>query len=83
MQPTIFADGVPRLRSLVILCGKGLRTTHKEQEAWDRRVQAAFQPKTWGDQSMMKKLISEQWGNIFIKPPTTGSTGKNLVTDVH
>ena len=32
---------------------------------------------------MIKKWISEQWGNIFINPPTTGSTGKMLVTDVH
>ena len=32
---------------------------------------------------MMKKWISEQWGNIFINPPTTGSTGKILAADVH
>ena len=30
-----------------------------------------------------EKWISEQWGNIFINPPTTGSTGKILVADVH
>ena len=65
VQLTIFAD-VPRVRPLVIFCGKGLRITRKEQEAWDRRVQVAFQPKAWCDESMMKKWISEQWGNIFI-----------------
>ena len=32
---------------------------------------------------MMKKWISEQWGNIFINPPTTCLTGKILVADVH
>ena len=32
---------------------------------------------------MVKKWISEQWGNVFINSPTTGSTGKMLVTDVH
>ena len=32
---------------------------------------------------MMKKWISEEWGNIFINPPTTGSTGKIFVADVH
>ena len=32
---------------------------------------------------MMKKWILEQWGNIFINPLTTGSTGKILVADVH
>ena len=69
VQLTIFVDGVPRVRLLVIFCGKGLRITCKEQEAWDRRVQVAFQPKAWCDESMMKKWILEQWGNIFITPP--------------
>ena len=32
---------------------------------------------------MMKKWISEQWGNIFINLLTTGLTGKILVADVH
>ena len=83
VQLTIFADGVPRVRALVVFRGKGLRITRKEQEAWDRRVQLAFQPKAWCDESMMKKQISEQWGNIFINPPTTGATGKILVADVY
>ena len=83
VQLIIFADGVPCVRPLVIFCGKGLRIIRKEQEAWDRRVQVAFQPKAWCDESMMKKWISEQSGNIFINPPTTGSTGKFLVADVH
>ena len=66
VQLTIFADGVPRVRPLVIFRGKGLRVTRNEQKAWERRVQVAFQPKTSCDESMMKKWISEQWGNIFI-----------------
>ena len=60
VQLTIFADGVARVRPLVIFRGKGLRITRKEQEAWDRRVQVAFQPKAWCDDSMMKKWILEQ-----------------------
>ena len=60
VQLTIFADGVPRIRPRVIFREKGLRITRKEQEAWDRRVQVAFQPKAWCDESMMKKWISEQ-----------------------
>ena len=66
---------------LVIFRGKSLRITRKEQEAWDRKVQVAFQPKACCDESMMKKWISEQWGNIFINPATTGSTEKNLVAE--
>ena len=83
VQLEIFADGVPRVRTLVIFRAKGLRITHKEQETWGHRVQVAFQPKAWCDESMMKKWISEQWGNIFINSPTTGSTEKILVADVH
>ena len=83
VQQIIFADGVPHVRPLVTFRGKGLRITHKEQEAWDCRVQVAFQPKTWCEESVMKKWISKQWGNIFINPLTTSSTGKILVADVH
>ena len=68
MQLTIFADGVPLVRPLVMFRGKSLRITRKEQETWDRRVQVAFQPKAWCDESMIRKWISEQWGNIFINP---------------
>ena len=60
MLLTIFADGVPRVYPLVIFRVKGLRITRKEQEAWHRRVQVAFQPKAWCNESMMKKWISEQ-----------------------
>ena len=72
VQLTMLADGVPCVRPLVIFRGKGLRITCKEQEAWDRRVQVTFQPKAWCYESMMKKWISEQWGNIIINPPATG-----------
>ena len=83
VELTIFSDGVPHVRPIVIFCGKGLRITCKEQEAWDHRVQVAFQLKAWCDESMMKKWISEQWENIFINSPTTGSTGKTLAADAH
>ena len=55
VQLTIFADGVPRVCALVVFRGKCLRIIRKEQEAWDRRVQVAFQPKAWCDESVMKK----------------------------
>ena len=83
VQLTIFSDVVPHVRLLVIFCGKGLRITCKEQETWDHKVQVAFQLKAWCDESMMKKWISEQWENIFINSPTTGSSGKILVADTY
>ena len=55
VQLTIFGDGVPDVRPLVIFCGKGLRIIRKKYEAWDRRVWVAFQPKAWFGESMMKK----------------------------
>ena len=55
VQLTIFTDGVPLVRPLVTFRGQGQRITRKEQEAWDRRVQVAFQPKAWCHESMMKK----------------------------
>ena len=69
--------------SACYISGKKPEITRKEQEAWDRKVQVAFQPKACCDESMMKKWILEQWEKIFINPPTTGSNGKNLVADVH
>ena len=45
VQLTIFADGVPRVHSLVIFSGKGLKITSKEQETWERRAQVAFNQK--------------------------------------
>ena len=55
VQLTIFGDGVPHVRPLVIFRGKGLRIIRKKQEAWHRRVWVAFQPKAWFGESMMKK----------------------------
>ena len=55
VQLTIFGDGVPDVRPLVIFRGKGQRIIRKKQEAWDRRVWVAFQPKAWFSESIMKK----------------------------
>ena len=83
MQLTIFGDGVPRVRPMVIFRGKGKRIRHEEQDSWDRKVSVTFQDNAWCDEAMMNVWIQQQWGNIFINPPTQRSTDKTLVADVH
>ena len=73
----------PALVCLLYFVEKAWELIAKSKKLGDHRVQVAFQPKAWCNKSMMKKWIAEQWGNIFINPPTTGSTGKILVADVH
>ena len=31
----------------------------------------------------MKQWVCDEWGNIFRNPPTSGSSGKIVVADVH
>ena len=31
----------------------------------------------------MKQWVSEDWNNMFLNPPTPGSSGKILFADVH
>ena len=78
VQLTIFADGVPRIRLLVIFRGKDLRITRKKQETWDRRVQVAFQPKAWCDESMMKKMDIGTMGKHLNKPSNNWLNWKNF-----
>ena len=65
VQLTIFSDGKPQVKPFITFCGKGLRIKSKEQDAWDRRVQALFQEKTWCDESIML----HRPGNMGHVPP--------------
>ena len=81
---TIFADGVRRVCPLVIFRGKGLRITCKEQaKSLGPQSAGCVSTKSLVRRINDEKWISEQWGNIFINPPTTGSTAKILVADMH
>ena len=83
VQLTIFADGKPRVKPIVIFRGKSLRIKSKEQDAWDQRVQILFQEKAWCGEPIMLDWISQQWNNSFIIPSTNNSSGKILIADVH
>ena len=67
----------------MIFRGKGKRIRPDEKKSWDKRVKVYFQPKAWCDESIMKQWVCDEWGNIFSNPPTSGSSGKILLPDVH
>ena len=83
VQLTAFADGISRVRPLVIFRGQGKRISKKESDAWDSRVKVMFQPNAWCDEEIMKAWIESEWNNVFTNKPTPGSTGKILVLDMH
>ena len=45
VQLTSFADGMSRVRPLVIFRGKGLRIKAEEKRKWGKRVKVVFQKK--------------------------------------
>ena len=65
VQITIFADGVPRVKPLLIFRGKGLRIQKKERDQYDKRVRVVFQPNAWCDEPTMKDWINTDWNNFF------------------
>ena len=50
MQLTVFADGVSRVRPLIVFRGQGKRLAKKEKDGWDPRVRVMFQVNAWSDQ---------------------------------
>ena len=59
VQLTIFADGEPRVKPLVIFRGTGKRISKKEKEAYDKLVVVKFQSKAWCDEVVMKSWVEE------------------------
>ena len=79
-QLTIFADGEPRVKPLLIFRGKGLRIPQAETRAYDHRVVVKFQPNAWCDEEMMLHWCRHMWKRPFsidFKKP------KLLIADVH
>lgn len=54
VQLTIFANGVPRVKPLLIFRGKGLRIPQAERNAYERKVVVKFQENAWCDERMME-----------------------------
>ena len=76
VQLTIFADGVSRVKPLVIFKGKGKRIPLAELARYDRRVNVRFQENARCDESVMT-----YWAHLCWKPHIQADT--LLVLDEH
>ena len=52
VQLTIFGDGMPRAKPLVIFRGTGQRITQAQKQDYDHRVTVKFHPNAWCDETM-------------------------------
>ena len=75
-QLTVFADGEPRVKPLLVFRGTGKRISLAERVQYDRRVAVQFQPNAWCDEAVMSCWITLNW-----KPACTGPM--HLIADVH
>ncbi len=76
VQLTVFADGEPRVKPLLIFRGKGTRISFREQLQYDKRVVVKFQPNAWCDQAIMEYWVKHVW-----KPKVDEES--LLILDVH
>ena len=53
VQLTIFADGIPHVKPLVIFRGTGKRITFLKKLRYDKRVSVCFQVNAWCDEPIM------------------------------
>ena len=61
VQLTIFADGKPRVKPLIIFRGKGKRISLKERVQYDKRVVVHFQENAWCDGPAMEYWLRNCW----------------------
>ncbi len=80
VQLTIFADGEPRVKPLLIFRGKGLRIPQAETRAYDHRVVVRFQVNAWCDEQIMLYWCQHMWKRPF---SPDFQQPKLLIADVH
>ena len=79
VQLTVFADGEPRVKPMVIFRGTGKKTKEDEKAAWDNRVHVKFQENALCDETMKLDWVDELWA-----PAIQKEKGRSLlVADVH
>jgi transposase-like protein len=78
VQLTVFADGEPRVKPMVIFKGKGKALKEDERKRWDDRVEVVFQENAWCDEAMMLHWVEKLW-----RPAIAGQSKSLLVADVH
>ena len=57
MQLTVFADGVQRIKPLLIFKGTGKRIPEKEAKQYDPRVVVKIQENAWCDDLLGKAFV--------------------------
>ena len=76
VQLTLFADGEPRVKPLIIFRGKGKRIAVAERASYDSRVIVQFQANAWSDEDIMKFWVRHCWKSSCDGP-------MHLILDVH
>lgn len=76
VQVTIFADGVPRVKPLLLFKEQGKRISLREQLQYNKHVTVSFQANAWYDEVVMEHWVRNCWKRC-IKEDTL------LVLDVH
>lgn len=61
VQLTIFADGIGRVKPLVVFKGKGLCIGTEEKKMWDTRVDVVFQDNAWVDERIFLWWMENAW----------------------
>ena len=81
VQLTVFADGEPRVKPLLIFKGTGQRIPVKETRQYDSRVVVKFQENAWCDEEIMVFWLRYMWNaqNKFLAERKS----QLLVYDVH
>ena len=80
VQLTIFADGEPRIKPLLIFKGTGQRIPDREKRQYDPRVVVKFQENAWCNEQMMVFWLRNMWK----KPNMFGQPRDRLLTyDAH
>ena len=78
----IFGDGVPRIKPLVVFCGKGLWISQQEKSKWDRRVVDDFQQNAWVDEQVFMNWLKRQWAMASVYG-ISANNPRLIVMDVH
>ena len=79
-QLTVFADGKPRLKPLLIFQGKGLRIAEGKKRQYDECIVVRFQENAWCNEEMMKFWVRSMWKRPF---GDDSCRNKLLVADMH
>ena len=83
VQLTVFEDGEPRIKPLLIFKGTGKRIPDKEIKQYDPRVVVKFQDNAWCDEDMMIYWVRHLWNSQSAFFSTNGKRSGLLVCDQH